>query len=251
MTRQELYQILQESFERMIIENHLEREKVEISCRALTPEEAIGNTKRRDFPILTGKDVMVQAEYRGGCGQAFTDAPAAFEGTLLDIMRMDIAEDAHARGIFIASLNAVMNALGLCSGTVHCRREGPELCAADMKQYLALQYPDAKRIGLVGYQPALLQMLSESSCEVRVLDLNPENIGTVRYGVTVEDGAAAKEAVIAWADLLLCTGSTLCNGTIVDYLGLDKKVLFFGISAAGCAKLLGLERVCFADQYQA
>lgn len=251
MTAEELYRTLKESFQRLIAEHHLEREPVKISCRALSTEEAIGETKRKDFPIITGKDIMVQAEYKNGRGQAFTDAPALFEGSLADVCRLDIENDAHARGVFIASLNAVMNSLGECRATVHCRKDGPELCAMDMKAYLNENWPKAVRVGLVGYQPALLQMLAESGRQVRVLDLNPANIGALRYGVTVEDGATAREDLIAWADLILCTGSTICNGTITDYMDLETPVLFFGITAAGASRLMGWNRVCFADRYEA
>ena len=250
MNEIELYRSLKGSFQRLIKEHHLEQEPVKITCRALSAEEAIGETKRKDFPIITGKDIMIQAEYKNGRGQAFTDAPALFEGSLADVCGLDIENDAHARGVFIASLNAVMNSLGACRATVHCRKDGPELCAMDMKAYLAEQWPKAARIGLVGYQPALLQMISESEREVRVLDLNPANIGAFRYGVTVEDGAVARDDLIAWADLILCTGSTLCNGTITDYLDLDTPVLFFGITAAGASQLMGWNRVCFADRYE-
>jgi uncharacterized protein (DUF4213/DUF364 family) len=163
---------------------------------------------------------------------------------------MDLIHDAHARGLFIAVMNAVMESLGLCRGTVHCRTEGPELCAQKMKAWLAGHRPNAKKITLVGYQPALLEMLSKSGYQVRVLDLNPKNIGQVRHGVTVEDGLTAMQSAIGSADVILCTGSTLCNGTIVDYILPEKDVLFFGTSAAGAAKLLGLKRVCFAHELQ-
>lgn len=248
MTKQKLFDLLKTNFAQVLRENHLEQEEVSIHCRALSPEEAIGITKQKDFPIIFGKDIMVQAEYRDGKGQAFTDAPADFNGTLADVAEMDITNDPHARGIFIASMNAVMNALGKCVGTVHCRTEGPELCAKEMLSYLRSNYPDVKRIGQVGYQPALLDMLSHSEYEVRVLDLNPANVGEERYGVLVEDGATVKDDVIEWADLILCTGSTLCNGTIVDYLELDTEVLFFGITIAGAVDMLGVKRVCFADR---
>lgn len=247
MSAEQLYDLLKTKFKEVLSENHLEEEAVTIHCRALSPEEAIGVTKRNDFPIIMGKDIMVQAEYRGGKGQAFTDAPADFSGTLADVADLDITNDVHARGVFIASLNAVMNALGRCKGTVHCRTDGPELCAKEMEAYLDKHYANAKRIGLVGYQPALLEMLATSDYEVRVLDLNPANVGEIRYGIKVEDGQTDRDAVMEWADLILCTGSTICNGTIVDYLNLDKKVLFFGISIAGAADILGVKRVCFAE----
>ena len=246
MNKQELYDLLKHNFTEILKKNHLGHEAVSIRCRSLTPEEAIGDTKRKDFPIISGKDVMIQAEYRKGKGQAFTEAPADFSGTLADVAALDPGRDPHARGIFIASMNAVMNSLGLCSGTVHCRDDGPELCAGKVHEYLQNYYPGVRRIGLVGYQPALLEMLAKSEIEVRVLDLNPANVGEERYGVLVEDGGLKKDEVVEWADLLLCTGSTLCNGTIVDYLNLDKEVLFYGITIAGAEKILGVKRVCFA-----
>ena len=103
-----------------------------INTKSLTPEEAIGITKRKDFPIITGKDVMVQAECLGALGQAFTDAPSAYRGTLEEICSLDLANDPYSSGLFIAALNAVMKHLGRVDCTVHCRNEGPEFCAADV-----------------------------------------------------------------------------------------------------------------------
>ena len=100
------------------------------------------------------------------------------------------------------------------------------------------------RIALVGFQPALLARLSKEF-SVRVLDLNPEIVGTVRSGVLVEDGMAAYQDVVRdWAELVLCTGSTLCNGSFVNFLDIGKPVLFFGTSCAGAAHVLGAERFC-------
>ena len=212
MTKKELYDILKERFQEVLKEHQIENDHLSVSCRSLTPEEAIGKTKRTDYPILTGKD---------------------------------------DRGIFIATVNAVMASLGLCCGTVHCRTEGPELCAQDMLNYLEINYPDVKRIALVGFQPSLLEMLSKSKYDVRVMDLNPNNIGQLKFGIRVEGGTAMKEEIRdSYAELILCTGSTLCNGSIIDYLDLDKDVLFFGTTASGAAPLLGLKRVCFADKYE-
>ena len=52
---------------------------------------------------------------------------------------------------------------------------------------------------------------------------------------------------IEWADIVLCTGSTVCNGTLVDYMDLGKPTYFFGTSLAGTAELLGLKRLCFPN----
>lgn len=75
--------------------------------------------------------------------------------------------------------------------------------------------------------------------------------GSLKFGIRVEDRTAMKEEIRdSYAELILCTGSTLCNGSIIDYLDLDKEVLFFGTTASGAAPLLGLKRVCFADKYE-
>ena len=250
MTIEMFYKILKSRFEQVLSENNIGNENIRVICKALSPEEAIGRTTRRDFPILTGKDIMIQAEFRGCRGQAFTEAPLEFQGNLYDVLHMDLVNDSHARGLYIAVLNAVMSFLGKCRGTVHCRTQGPELCAKDMLAWLRRNYAEKKKIALVGYQPALLEMLSKSEYEVRVLDLNPANVGAERYGILVEDGVKDYEAVVKeYADLILCTGSTLCNGTIINFLDLGTETVFFGMTISGTAELMGLKRACFAERY--
>lgn len=243
MTKQELTEILKERFRSVVEQNDLDKSEIKISARGLSPEEAIGITKRQDYPILTGKEVMLQAEYQGSFGQAFTDAPSDFIGTLEEILGLDLEEDSHNRALFIAAMNAVMKKLGLVSHTVHCKSEEPEKCVTEFESYIRGKYGSPK-IALVGYQPSMLEALSEEF-RVRVLDLNPENVGKTRYGVKVEDGVKDyTDVVLEWADVVLCTGSTLCNGTMVNYIDIGKDVLFFGITAAGAAELLGLKSMC-------
>lgn len=246
----QFYEQLQAQFAGLLRERGILEQPVQISARALSPQEAIGETKRKDYPILTGKDVMVQASCGGALGQAFTDAPAAFSGTLQEICQLDVVHSSHDRGIFIAALNAVMKQLGLLECTVHCRNDGPERCAVDVAAEIRARY-GCPQISLFGYQPSLLAQLSQEF-PLRIADLNPDNIGQTRCGVQVEDGGdqAVQADLFAWADLVLCTGSTICNGTIVDFLPLGDKVLFYGTTLAGAAALMGLPRLCFADRYQ-
>ncbi|SHJ29740.1 Rossmann-like domain-containing protein [Parasporobacterium paucivorans] len=243
MTEKELFIRLKEEFTKIIVDRQLTMDKVSIRSKALSVEEAIGITKRKDFPIITGKEILLQAEYKGSYGQAFTDAPAVFEGTLLQVLELDLANDGHSRGIFITAMNAVMCQLGLTDRTIHCKNEEPELCAGKFKTYFKEQYKDPK-IALIGYQPSMLENLAEEF-QVRVLDLNPDNIGQVRYGVCVEDGIKDYKEVVEWADIILCTGSTVCNGSIVNFMDLDKETIFFGTTVAGAASILGLKRICF------
>lgn len=248
MTKQKLYEMLKNEFLKILSEKNMLSEKIEIVSKSLTPEEAIGITKRKDFPIITGNEIMLQADCNGAQGQAFTDSPAVFKGTLAEICNMDIENNPHSAGLFIASLNAVMKYLGKADCTVHCKGEGPEKCAKDIVAYIKENYNNPK-VALIGYQPAMLENLSKEF-NLRVLDLNPLNIGEVRYGVKVEHGISDYEEVVQeWAELVLCTGSTISNGSIVNFIGLDKPVLFFGTTLAGAAQLLGLKRLCFADRY--
>ncbi len=221
--------------------------EIHIQSRSLSPEEAIGITQRKDYPILTGKEVMLQADYMGEKGQAFTDAPAVFHGTLNDILQLDLSKDQHARGLFIATMNAVLRKLNIAEKTVHCRNGEPEECAEQAVQWVRERYGNPK-ITLVGYQPALLEHLSKEF-KLRVLDLDPENIGQIRYGIKVEHGVDDyKSAVLDWPDLVLCTGSTLCNGTMVNYIDIGKEVVFFGTTASGAAQILKLKRMCLCSK---
>ena len=164
---------------------------------------------------------MLQARFGEALGQAFTSAPVDFEGSLADVLELDTTHDPQAAGMLVATLNAVLRAVGEIGNTVHCRDDGPELCA---ERYAALvrERFGTPRIALVGFQPALLARLSKGF-SVRVLDLNPEIVGTVRSGVLVEDGMAAYQDVVRdWAELVLCT--SMHSGRL--FSGREQKSVF-------------------------
>ena len=245
----EFYSELKDRFSHLVRENNIDTDAILIKTRAMTVEEAIGITERKDFPIKTGNDVMIEADYLGEKGQAFTDAPVAFKGNLDDVCRLDIQSNPYDRGIFIAALNAVMKKLGLIECSVHCRNEGPEKCSFDALDYLVATYGKDIRIGQIGYQPAMFERLS-AVYEMRICDLDPQNVGKVKNGVTVESGSdETRDSICTWADLVLCTGSTVCNGSIVGFLPYREKTLFYGTTLAGTAALMNLKRLCFADKY--
>ncbi|WKY48801.1 DUF364 domain-containing protein [Eubacteriaceae bacterium ES3] len=249
MKKNELFEFLQRDFQSIIRTYHFSDETIAITTKSLTPEEAIGITKRKDFPILNGSEVMIQAKFRNSYGQAFSDATSCYNGNLKEISELPITDNnAYNRSIFIASYNALKNELRLCNNVIHCRNEGPELCSKRIFDYLKAHY-DKNRILLVGYQPAMIEKLS-TYFPLRVLDLNPVNVGAERYGLTIEDGILHMDDAITWADLILCTGSSLCNGSIINYLDLDKEVFFFGTTISGAADILNAKRLCFSDQVQ-
>ena len=75
-----------------------------VSVKTLGPEEAIGNPKRRDFPIVEGKERVIGVEIMGCKAQAFTDSPKEFSGTIGDVLALSLDTNSE-RAIFIGTLN--------------------------------------------------------------------------------------------------------------------------------------------------
>lgn len=238
----EFYTSLWNKMNDIIKGNDLDEDSILISTAELTPEEAIGTTLRKDYPLLNGKEVLVEANFKGSLGQAYTDTPTVFSGSIKDVMNLDLSDNRN-KVLFIATLNSILKYLGLIGNTVHCKNEEPENCAKELTKYIKDKYGRVK-IGLVGLQPAMLDNL-RNDFSIRVLDLDSKNIGNKRYDILIENGMEAMDEVIDWADLLLVTGSTVTNGSIVDYLKIKKPVLFYGTTIAGTAYLENLNQVCF------
>ncbi|MCM0756449.1 DUF364 domain-containing protein [Desulfovibrio aminophilus] len=220
-------------------ENGLLEEPIAVRARTLSVEEALGNPEGDDFPLQKGKERLMEAEFRGARGQAFTDRFGDFTGTLGDVARMPLANN-FRRAVFIAACNATLRSLGLCDRTIHCRDSGPGECAGLLRDHLLERFPGA-RITQVGYQPKIVQALA-GSFDLRVLDLDPDNVGQPRHGVRIDGPNTAREA-LGRADLLLVTGSTLANDSLGDFL-LGKPVILYGTTIAGPAALMGWERFC-------
>ena len=205
----------------------------------LTTEEAIGHPEDQDFPLQKGKERLMQAKFRGQAGQAFTDQFGDFLGSLEEILTMPLTNN-YRRAVFVAALNAVLKYLGLIRGTIHCHNQSPQECAGELAGYIRGRFGEV-RVTRVGFQPRMVQEIS-AILPLRLLDLDPDNIGVKKFGVTVEDQEKTAKA-LKWADVLLVTGTTLVNDTIGQFL-LDKPVIFYGTTIAGAAYLMGWERFC-------
>ena len=230
--------------EQGLLEDH-----IRVKTSALTPTQAIGTPIRQDYPILTGKEVIVEAEFRGNFGQAFTDQPQEFEGSLKEILQLDL-EDTGNRAILLATINAITSYLNIADRVRHCKDEEPESCAAEMTKHLLDRFGRIK-IGMVGYQPALLEQLARTfgtDCVI-CTDLSPINIGSNRYGVSIWNGKEQTSELIDWCDLVLATSSTFSNGTFdeIEFQARQKgkNLIVFGITGAGVAALTGIERLCY------
>ncbi|MDD4448510.1 MAG: DUF364 domain-containing protein [Methanothrix sp.] len=215
-----------------------------VISRPLSVSEAIGDTGRDDFPLIRGKEVLMQAVFRGAIGQAFTAASGGFRGSLGDVLEMPL-DGPFERAVLIATMNAVLRYLGKIEGTIHCRDDGPGRCKASMAEWIKEQ--GAKKVGLVGLQPALLEALVQALGPEKVMVSDLAEAGTVRCNVMVLDGMQAGQ-MFESCPLILMTGSTFANGTIDDLMeavrGWGSRVVFYGSTAAGAAYLLDLERWC-------
>ena len=237
----DFYNDIKERFFNLIKEKDLMSSKVEVvSARTLTPQEVIGKPERDDFPLLKGKEVMIQADFKGSLGQAFTDMPGNYNGTLKEIFDMPL-DNNFQRAVFIATLNAVLRYLNYISKTVHCKDKEPAECAAHLVDYIKERFGNP-RIAFIGMQPAMVEALVVQFI-IRVVDLDPDNVGQRRCGVLIEDVAYTKE-ILSWADLILTTGTTVVNDTLTPLL-IEKPIIFYGITIAGVAYLKGYEQYCF------
>ena len=234
-----MHDIIREKFIKLIKEHGLEGEKVIVRAAALSAEQAIGSPEDKDYPLVKGVERLMQAEFRGAKGQAFTDMYGDFTGRLADIATMELKNN-FRRAIFISSLNAVMNHLGLIKQTVHCKDKQPRECATELASYIKENYGQPK-IAMVGFQPRMVEALAKQF-EIRVTDMDQENIGQEKFGVKIDDPSRTKEN-LEWCDIALVTGTTIVNDTIDQFL-IAKPVVFYGVTIAGAAKLQGLKRFC-------
>ena len=223
---------------KLIPKHSLGNEMVSVYARPLTPEEAIGSPAHNDYPLLKGKERMMQAVFQDVKGQAYSDHTGNFSGSLSQVINLPMDSNFH-RALLIATTNAVLRKMGVIKKSCHCKDDDPVRCASYLKDTLLRFSP--KRIGMIGHQPRLLEEIS-LNFEVRICDRNPENIGTFKSGLIIED-SSVYEDIKKWADLILATGTTLVNDTIDNFTG-DVPIIFYGITISGAAKVLNLNHFC-------
>lgn len=222
--------------------------EVTVLARPLTPEEAIGTPGRRDFPIITGKERVLEATVLGARGQAYTDSPLEFIGSMTQVLELELTSNQH-RGIYVATLNALLAKTGAAKETVHCKDEAPETCALTIAKTL-LERHGKVEVGLIGLNPAIGERLVDTfgAQHVRFSDMSRETVGQQRFGVEVWDGAVRTPDLIDASDVVLLTGTTLVNGTFDDIVERIKErgkaYVVYGVTAAGVGALQGFPRLC-------
>ena len=193
-------------------------------------KKAIGKPDRKDFPLLKGKEVMVEASFRECRGHAYTDMPGDFKGSMKDILALPLSDN-FQRAVFISSLNAVMRYLGYISNTIHCKDKEPGICADQLPEYIKKLYGEPK-IAFVGFQPAMVDKLSRHFLS-RVVELDEDNIGKEKFGIIIE-APEKTDGILSWGDIIMLTGSTSVNGTVKTLLG-KKPVIFYRVTVVGIA----------------
>ena len=232
----------------IVTKNKVNDAQVSVLVKTLTPEEAIGMPGRRDFPIILGKERVVEAEVLGAKAHAFTDSPGEFVGDLKEVLNLPLTSN-RERSIYVATLNATLKYLNLIDNTIHCKDEDPERCGKEIAFQLLKRWGKV-RVGFIGLNPAIAENLTETFGmeNVRITDLNKQNIHSLKYGVKVWDGNEMAEELIKQSDVILITGTTLINGTfdaiMRDIQNYRKDYLIYGVTAAGICQLMGVNRIC-------
>ncbi len=232
-----MYKKLKEELETLAAGRGWLDDGLNISCGALSVEQAIGTPEEQDYPIQKGKEVMLQAEFRGFKGQAFSREVVANQSrTLSDVLALPLTSD-WQRAMLIAAANAAFAAAGRIDRTIHCKNQEPKECADCLGEIF-----HGEKAALFGHQPRFLEKLAELGA-VRCVDIDPDLIGTTSGGVTIE-GPEKTGEVIAWADRLLVTGSATVNATFSRFVDTGKPLHVFGTTGAAMSSVLGLERYC-------
>jgi len=233
---------------KIVTQRKLQDTDISILVKPLTPEEAIGQPGRRDFPIIEGKERVIEAQVLGARGHAFTDSPADFAGTLVQVLAVPLKTNTN-RALYLAAMNATLRYLNLCEKTVHCKDEEPARCAKEIAAHILKEWGKV-RVGLVGLNPAIAEALIETfgQANVEITDLNLQNINSSKFGLKIWDGREKTDDLIEQSDVLLITGTTFVNSTFDSIMECVRKYkknyLIYGVTGAGICTLMGLNRIC-------
>lgn len=184
-------------------------------------------------------EYCVTAELLGVKGEAYTEEPSDFRGTLKEALAIPPTEKGIS-AITIAALNAAMSYLNLAVGTFPEEEEEKFRYADALCRYVKKEFGTSNLI-LVGYDGYLVKRFMDEGLDFWTMDNDPANITQdLFHHVVVNNAKRNRESSFVWGKYFIVTGSTLCNGTILHYLNSNKELLFYGITCAGAATLLEL-----------
>jgi len=228
---------LRQALEKEVVNGHFFDQNISIRCRALPPGDAIGTPEHDDYPIIKGREVMIEAGFKSAKGQAFTDEFENADYRVKDLLNIQLDTNRN-RAVFIAGLNAVFRYLELIDYSMHCKDTEPIKCANNLLDHIT----PGSHVLLVGFQPRFLEILA-SNYHIRAVDLDQDNINKTVFNIKIEPSRHTEDA-IKWCDMIFATGSTIVNGTITKFLETEKPVIFYGVTIAAAAKILNLKTFC-------
>jgi hypothetical protein len=198
-----------------------------------------------EYALMKGKEVIVDCKINGFHGQAFTDTPKLFSGRIVGVAEFALGGSGE-RGIFFATLNAVMRKLGLIERTVHCRGADADKCGRLLAEEILTKFGNVK-VGHIGYQPGHVKATSAKFNKVYVTDLNPENVGKVKFGLKILDGSM-NEDILRKVNVACITGSAIVNGTLFKLLECCERYkvnyILYGVTIKGAARIFGYDVFC-------
>ncbi|MBO7730676.1 MAG: hypothetical protein J6S31_07455 [Lachnospiraceae bacterium] len=237
MTIEELYQQILSGFYALEGAKELLNEKVSVTG-SKEPEKTL--RQENDPPSTVARpEYCVTATLLGVNGEAYTETPEDFDGTLEEALCIPPTEKGIS-AVTIAALNAAVSYLGLAPGIFPEEEEAHFRYAEKLYHYVIENHgPD--NIVLVGYDGYIVKRFVDEGLIIWIMDRDPDHIAQDRFHhVVVNNAKRNRESSFVWGKYFIVTGSTLCNGTILHYLNSGKELLFYGITCAGAATLLKL-----------
>lgn len=239
MTIAQIYEQLISKFRAIPEVSEFLNETVTVT-RDFTPEPALMPHTYVPFGGST-PEYRVTALFRDCPGEAYTEKPSDWEGTVEEAISLPATEEEGISPITVAVINSVMSYLGLCKGTFSSDFKTRGNYASDLYDYIKAHY-GMENIVLVGYDGHIVKKFVDGGMDFWTLDRDPDNISQDRFRhIVVNSAKLNRESCFAWADVFIVTGSTLTNGTITQFLDHGTDILFYGITIAGTAKLLGFD----------
>ncbi len=225
---------LKENFINIVEENNLEHEDIEIKTCLSSPHE---------------KEILIEADFKGNKGQAFSTDAINFQGKIKDILNMDLNTSKN-RALFIVCANAVLKYLNLIEGTIHCNEKEAKKCAQKISNTFSRRYGMFLTVGMVGLQPIIAEALIKKIGKENIRICDKDNANKNFYDVLIEDEKNMKN-IVAGSFLTLAKGNAIVDGKIDEIIKTfqeDNKsriVIFYGVTIASAQKLLALKRICF------
>jgi len=199
-----------------------------------------------EYALVRGPEILLTCYIDDFAGQVFTVAPRSYTGRLLEILKMNL-DNVFYRGIFYATINALVRYLGLLDKSCHCTNGYPELCGRELARFIIKSYGTSIRVLHAGYHPGhIVHLYNLLKDNILITDLSLENIWNVKYNRMIYDGMY-NDIFLNHVDLVLITGSSIINRTfwrmIHSSILSNKEVIVYGISATGAIILLKKEKI--------